>query len=138
MNILDSNLDLKKCFPLMKQLRPHLTLENFEQQVERQIHSSGYTLAALEVNNELKSLIGFRVTEYLAWGKILYIDDLVTDVGNMGKGYAGTLLDWVFKKGVALNCQQIHLDSGYQRYDAHRLYLNKKMKIVGHHFCKEV
>jgi hypothetical protein len=62
----------------------------------------------------------------------------VTDQTNVGKGYAGALLDWVFEKAKELGCQQIHLDSGYQRHAAHRLYLNKKMKMVCHHFSKEI
>jgi GNAT superfamily N-acetyltransferase len=133
-----SESDFEKCYPLIQQLRPHLELASFKDQVRRQIQLSGYTLAVLEVDDEMRAAIGFRVTEYLAWGKVLYIDDLVTDQINLGKGYAGALLDWVSEKGKELGCKQIHLDSGYQRHAAHRLYLNKKMKMVCHHFSKEV
>ena len=30
---------------------------------------------------------------------------------------------------------QVHLDSGPQRHDAHRLYLNHGFKIIGHHLA---
>ncbi len=136
--ILTIEADIERCFPLMSQLRPHLDLEHFKVQVGRQIQSAGYTLVIVEVDNIFTAAMGFRVTEYLAWGKVLYIDDLVTDRECRGKGYAGSLLDWVFERAKALGCQQIHLDSGYQRNDAHRLYLNKKMKMVCHHFSREI
>lgn len=33
---------------------------------------------------------------------------------------------------------QIQLDSGLQRHDAHRLYLNYGFKIIGHHFSLDL
>ena len=32
-------------------------------------------------------------------------------------------------------CAQFHLDSGVQRFDAHRFYLHKGMNISAHHFA---
>ncbi len=38
------------------------------------------------------------------------------------------------EKGI----KAIHPNSADHRYDAHRFYLNKKMKIIAHHFRLEV
>jgi hypothetical protein len=42
---------------------------------------------------------------------------------------------WVIEQGKLGGCDQVHLDSGPQRHDAHRLYLNHGMKIIGYHFA---
>lgn len=33
-------------------------------------------------------------------------------------------------------CKALDLDSGVQRYDAHRFYLREQMSILSHHFAK--
>ena len=35
-------------------------------------------------------------------------------------------------------CDMLHLDSGVQRFDAHRFYLNKRMMLGAHHFNIDV
>ena len=126
--------EIRNCFPVMQQLRQHLDLPRFVEQVENQMRNAGYVLAYLDEDGEIKAAIGYRVTSFLAWGRVFYIDDLITDGANRGKGYAGALLDWAFAKAREAQCDQVHLDSGFQRHEAHRLYLNKKMRLASHHF----
>ena len=119
----------------MHQLRPHLTSEQaFVEQVQRQL-KEGYHLAYIEADGEVKALVGFRFLEFLAWGKVCYIDDLITDSETRRNGHGGKLLKWVIEQAKKENCDQVHLDSGPQRLDAHRLYLNHGFKIIGHHFA---
>ncbi|HEY4832774.1 MAG TPA: GNAT family N-acetyltransferase [Waddliaceae bacterium] len=126
---------IKQCYKLMRQLRPHLVKESdFIEQVQRQI-TSGYCLVYLAEHKKVKALAGFRFLEFLAWGKILYIDDLVTDSEARGSGYGSKLLKWVIEQGRIRDCDQVHLDSGVLRHDAHRLYLNHRFIISGHHFA---
>ena len=129
--------DLRRCFPVMHELRPHLTEQVFMTQVPRQL-LQGYHLVSLEENGSVKALAGFRVLEFLAWGKVLYIDDLITATSARKKGYGGKLLQWVIEQAKAQNCDQVHLDSGPQRHDAHRLYLNHGFKLNSHHFALEL
>lgn len=127
--------EIASCFPVMKQLRAHLTdSEAFVQQIKRQMEN-GYQLAYLH-NEKICAVAGFRFLEFLAWGKILYLDDLITDSDSRNHGYGGQLLTWVIDQAKQKKCNQLHLDSGYfQRDDAHRLYLNHGFKIVAHHFA---
>lgn len=128
-----SREEIERCFPVMRELRPHLQEKLFAEQVTKQMRE-GYRLVSLEMGKEVKALAGFRILTFLAWGRVLYIDDLVTDSQARKKGYAGKLLKWVLTQAKLANCDQVHLDSGPQRHDAHRLYLNQGMKIIGHHF----
>lgn len=126
---------IRSCYPVMHQLRPHLASEQaFVDQVLRQLQE-GYHLAYIQDNGKVRALAGFRFLEFLAWGKVLYIDDLVSDVATRRSGYGGKILKWVIHEAKQANCDQVHLDSGPQRHDAHRLYLNHDFKIIGHHFA---
>ena len=126
---------IRSCYSVMRQLRPHLTNEQaFVEQVQRQL-SEGYYLAYCKDEGEVRGVVGFRYLEFLAWGKVLYIDDLITDAEARRNGYGGKLLTWAIEQGKKAHCGQIHLDSGPQRHDAHRLYLNHRFKIVAHHFA---
>jgi hypothetical protein len=47
-------------------------------------------------------------------------------------------LDYVLEEAKKQELQSIHLDSGHQRHDAHRLYLNFGFSITSHHFAMEL
>jgi hypothetical protein len=122
-----------RCFPVMSQLRPHLRESEFVERVCRQ-QQQGYRLAYLEAGGQIRSLAGYRFLEFLAWGRICYVDDLITDAASRSQGFAGALFDWVLASAREANCDQFHLDSGVQRFDAHRFYLTRRMIISCHHF----
>lgn len=118
----------------MAELRPHVRPEDFLLRVKRQSESGGYKLAFL-TDGEVKAVAGFRISERLAWGKFLYLDDLVTKSTDRSKGYGGELFDWLVEYARAEGCEEFHLNSRVQRFDAHRFYLNKRMFIECHHFA---
>ena len=130
----ESEADIKRCFPVMVQLRPHLTSDEFTLGAKRQSQQEGYQLAYLEDANEIKAVAGFRVSEMLSRGRFLYVDDLVTDHDSRSKGYGDFLFDWLVEYAKSQNCCHLELDSGVQRVDAHRFYFRKRMQISGYHF----
>ena len=130
----ESDVDIDRCYPVMRELRPHLDSATFAAQVRRQM-GDGYRLAFVEDDGEAKAVAGFRFLEFLAWGRILYVDDLVTLAGERSKGFGEQLFDWLVARAVENGCDQLHLDSGVQRFGAHRFYLRKRMDITAHHFA---
>ncbi len=126
--------ELQLCYPVMAELRPHVAADEFVRRVNRQAELAGYKLAYL-MDGEVKAVAGFRISECLAWGKFLYVDDLVAQSAARSKGYGGALLDWLVEYAKAEGCAQFHLDSGVQRFAAHRFYLIKRMIIDCHHFA---
>lgn len=135
--IANTGQEIRRCYKVMNQLRPQLDDETaFVEQVQRQI-IHGYHLAFLE-DSDVIALAGFRFLEFLAWGKILYIDDLITCSKARKLGYGNFLMNWLIQLAKERQCDQIHLDSGPQRYDAHRLYIKHKMKIMGYHFALDL
>ena len=127
--------DILKCFDVLKALRPHLEQETYLATVQEMI-TEGYQLAFIEEGGKAAAAIGFRYQQYLFNGKHFYIDDLSTLPESRGKGYGGMLLDHVAALAKEKGFKTITLDSGHQRYDAHRLYLNKGFLITAHHFVK--
>jgi GNAT superfamily N-acetyltransferase len=131
--------EITACFPAIHELRPHLSEAEFVAQVQRrQMQNHGYTLVYLTVGDQVVAAAGYRIAEYLAWGRILYVDDLICRSAFRKHGYGGKLLDWLLEKAEELSCAQFHLDSGVHRHDAHRLYLGRKLHISSHHFSKEL
>ena len=129
--------DLKKCLEVIQALRPHLTFARFLSLIP-EMKKESYRLAFIEENGKAVSACGFRYMTTLFEGKYIYIDDLSTLLEARGKGHAGALFDYVVEIAKKEGLPAVHLDSGHQRFDAHRLYLNKGMKIVYHHFRLEI
>lgn len=133
-----SEHETRRCFPVMQQLRPSFDLMSFLNQVEVQA-TTGYQLAYVESESAtVLAVAGFVIGTKLAWGKHLYIDDLVTDADHRSTGAGKVLLDFLLDYASEQGCQQLHLDSGVQRFDAHRFYLREKMHISSHHFHIEL
>ena len=126
-------------YTTMLELRPHLaSLEAFVAQVNERQRPQGYRLVGVfeDGGEEPVAVAGFRITDHLAWGHCLYVDDLVTRASRRGRGYAGQLFTWLYAEAERLGCEQFHLDSGFQRLDAHRFYHNQGLHITSLHFAR--
>lgn len=131
--IATTDSEIVACYPVMRELRPHIAESQFLARVRSQ-QNTGYRLALLQQAESVIAVAGFRVGENLAWGRFLYIDDLVTLSTHRSKGFGASLLSWLREFAVKENCAQIHLDSGAHRKDAHRFYEREGMSIAGFHF----
>lgn len=129
--------DYKKCWQVVKELRPHLSDQEYLEMIS-EMEKETYSIIFIEENGMAISFCGFRYVTMLHRGKSIYIDDLATLPQGRGKGYGATLLKFVINKAKAEMLQSIHLDSGHQRYEAHRLYLNHGFKITSHHFALDL
>lgn len=132
--IANTDAEIEACFPPFSFLRPHMEKDKFLPQVRRQ-QAQAYQILALKHEGAIKSAAGFRFAEFLAWGKVLYIDDLTTLPEATSQGFAGALLDWLIDHARSSQCHGVHLDSGYARHVAHRLYLRKGFQLSSHHFA---
>ena len=113
---------------VMRQLRPHIAVENYLPTVRRMMATDRFRLAAVRVGGIVRAVAGYRVTEMLFCGRILYVDDLITDERTRSKGHGKRLLNWLQEEARAQNCAELHLDSGVHRAGAHRFYFCWKWK----------
>jgi GNAT superfamily N-acetyltransferase len=130
--------EIQACFPALYELRPYLLEKSFVEQIDRQMRNHGYVLVYIASQDQVVAAAGYRVVEYLAWGRTFYVDDLISRSAFRKQGYGGQLLDWLLEKARELSCDQFHLDSGVHRHDAHRLYLSRKLQITSHHLSREL
>ena len=139
MNIIcaTSEPEIAACYHVFRVLRPRLIEADFVSRVRRQ-QSEGYCLVYTSDAECVVAAAGYRFLEFLAWGRVLYVDDLITHPDKRGAGCGGALMDWLIAQGREKNCDELHLDSGYQRQDAHRLYLNKGLQLGCHHFSMKL
>jgi GNAT superfamily N-acetyltransferase len=129
--------DVAGCFRVFSVLRPHLDEGQFIARLQAQV-KEGYQIAYVKVDGEVGAAAGYRVAHFLAWGKVLYVDDLVTHPEQRNRGLGGVLMDWLLEQAKKLCCDEVHLDTGFQRHGAHRLYLNKGFVLSCHHMSTKV
>ncbi len=125
--------EISDCYLVMAELRPHIRPDEFLPMVKRLTKIAGFQLAYL-TDGEIKAVAGFRISEWLAGGKYLDIEDLVAKSGERSKGYGGELFDWLVEHARDNNCLQVRLVSRVNRLDAHRFYLRKGMNLEAHYF----
>jgi len=123
----------------MLELRTEIGTEpEFVARVNDVQRAEGYRLVGSFADGDAQAVAaaGFRTALFLAWGFALYVDDLSSRPGFRRQGHSGALLDWLLAEARRLGCAQLHLDSGVgpDREEAHRLYLNKRLRISCHHF----
>ena len=132
-----SDADIQACYPVMSQLRPHVSQSDWLPRIRR-MEKDGFRLAAVREGGAVRAVAGFRVFENLFAGRVLYVDDLVTDQQTRSHGHGKALLDWLADRARAEHCATLELDSGTQRVDAHRFYLRERMNIICFHFARKL
>jgi GNAT superfamily N-acetyltransferase len=132
-----TDFDIRKVYPVMRELRPHVaSAEDFLARVRRQQAQSGWRLIFVEDEGAPVAAAGFRISEWLAWGKALYVDDLICLESHRGRGFAEALMRWMEAEARVQGCAQFHLDSGTHRLPAHRFYHRLGLGITSFHFQK--
>lgn len=112
---------LAQVYPLIHQLRQHLSLEEYIAHVEAMI-PNGYKVACLFENGDPVAYAGFAEQLNLYYGHHVWVYDLVTEAKKRGGGYGKILLSYIEKwaKDNALSC--VALSSGLEKERAHRFY----------------
>lgn len=128
-----SEAEIQAACEVLLELRTQYNKTSILEAVKAQMEQ-GYQLAYVEHQEKVMAVAGFVISYKLAWGKHIYVDDLVTRPDQTAKGYGAYLMNWLKEYGREQDCQQLHLDSGVQRFDAHRFYMKQGFKIASHHF----
>nr|WP_087018258.1 GNAT family N-acetyltransferase [Thaumasiovibrio subtropicus] len=129
--------EIDPLIPLLLQLRPQYSAEELKALIEVQ-RELGYQLVYVKDSDKVISVAGFAINQKLSWGRAIYVDDLITDEVARNRGAGKLLIDWIKSYAKDNHCQQVHLDSGVQRFDAHKFYLREGFKIASHHFSYDI
>jgi GNAT superfamily N-acetyltransferase len=127
--------EVEACFPAISTLRPHLDAETFVALVHRLGASTGLRIAYLD-DGGIQCVAGFRISEWLAGGRYLEIEDLASIVKSRGHG--GQLFDWLVDLARSESCDHLRLVSRVHRTDAHRFYERKGMVKEAYYFSMKL
>lgn len=133
---LEHDRDLLHCFPLIQELRPHLTdATAFVAQVHRQAKQGYRVLAALH-DDVVQGLAGYRLQENLLYGPFLYVDDLITTADARSHGVGAALLTALRDEARRQGCAHFVLDTGLANALGQRFYYRQGLLAKGLHFCQ--
>lgn len=134
-----TDAELLLCRDAILELRPHISVDEYLAKAKLLLSEGAQMIYVLD-KGTAPAVSVFRMNYYFYRGKNIYIDDISTLPAARGKGYAGKLLDFIIQYAKDNGCANVHLDSGYgaDRYNAHRLYLNKGFHLASHHFVLDL
>ncbi len=139
LNELTTPVEFKAAYPVMAELRDHLTEKEYLRRITR-MQDEGYRLLALrDDTGDIVALAGFKIFVTLYAGNTLHVYDLVTASAARSRGYGQTMMEHIYTLGRENNCDAVTLDSGLQRLDAHRFYETKAdIHKMGYAFRKDL
>lgn len=130
--------DLRRAWPVMRELRGHLSEERWLELVDA-MAPEGYRLLALEDDGAIQALAGLRLGTNLYYGRHVWVDELVTAPAARSLGHGRALLAHVEELAVAEGCEVVGLSSGLKRVDAHRFYeQHMHYDRAGYVFTKQI
>lgn len=134
----ESDADVQACFPLMRELRPHLASPgDFIARVRRQA-AEGYRLLVAWEDGTPVALGGYRIVEMLVRGRFLYVDDLVTTEAARGQGLCARVLRALAEEARAAGLPALVLDTAIDNTSAHRFYEREGMRMVARRYAMDL
>ena len=124
-----SDTEILAAYPVLRQLRSKL-VESEVVATVRRMEAQGFELIVLR-DPIVRAVAGYRELEMLATGRMLYVDDLVTDEQFRSRGYGKQLLDWLVAEARRRKCHSIELLS---RPEAEAFYRRHGMVEIGRYF----
>ncbi len=128
--------DLRACFPVMRELRPHLASpEELVERVQRQF-DQGYRLLTARAGGAVVGAAGYRVQENLMRGRFCYVDDLVVAAPHRRGGLGAGLLGAVAALARAGGIDRLVLDTALDNLFGQRFYFRYGMLPAALRFSK--
>lgn len=123
--------------PLIRALRPGLSERDF---AGFAVAAAGQGLTFTVARDGRGACVGVATHRLLetSRGRLLQVDDLVTDPGRRSAGVGARLLAEVTERARRAGCTRIELDSGVSNHGAHRFYHAARMSIVALHFSRRL
>jgi len=105
--------DVRQCWLAFHELRPHLQSEDeFVERWRKQVEE-GYQIIYVKDGDKVVAAAGYRFLNTMAWGHILYIDDLVALQTSQRTDLGTLLLRHLQNEARERGCEAVHVDTGY-------------------------
>jgi len=128
-----ADADFRAAAALIRELRPLREVEEILAAIRR-LRPAGYRIFVFERAGAILGSAGFRLGENIAWGRHLYVDDLVVHPTERSQGVGAALLAALRAEGRRLGCAELHLDTNVSRTGAHRFYEREGLEWTSRHY----
>jgi len=133
-----SKADLERCFPVMKELRPHLSIEEFFSIYDQAHFADGYEIVAIEEQGQIMAVMGYLFLSDFVRGKHVYIDDLVATESARSLGMGAELLKFAEKIAAETQCKALRLCTGIENERGVRFYERNGWTKRAYAFAKKL
>ncbi|WP_374076064.1 GNAT family N-acetyltransferase [Bdellovibrio bacteriovorus] len=106
--------DLERCYPIMKELRPHLSFEEYIAIYNEAHIADGYEIVAIEDKGQIMAVMGYRFLSDYVRGRHVYVDDLVSTEKARSQGLGAELLKFAEEIAKASGCSTLRLCTGIE------------------------
>ncbi|MGZ3773059.1 MAG: GNAT family N-acetyltransferase [Pseudobdellovibrionaceae bacterium] len=130
--------DVKNLYPLIKELRVNLSLEDFLGIYEYANTKNDYQIVAIEKEQTVIALMGYRILYDFVHGKHLYIDDLIITKVERNKGYGRILLTYAETIAKESQCNGLRLCTGIDNENGKKFYERQNWKLRAVVFKKKL
>ncbi|MGE4133320.1 MAG: GNAT family N-acetyltransferase [Bdellovibrionales bacterium] len=118
----DNAGDLERCYPVIKELRPHLTFEQYIEIYQDSHRADGYEIVAIESAGRILAVMGYRYLSDFVRGRHLYVDDLVSTESMRSQGLGAELLQYAEGLAKENGCKSLRLCTGVENERAMTFY----------------
>ncbi|MBL7764648.1 MAG: GNAT family N-acetyltransferase [Chitinophagaceae bacterium] len=124
-------------FPLIKELSPKLTEEDYRQHISEMV-LNGYAQIIAEADHHIIAVSGFWIGTKLYCGRYLEIDNFVVLETHRSQQIGAQMLKLLEEEAIRQNCKVMMLDAYVQNSRAHRFYYRHGFAVKGFHFIRKV
>jgi len=134
---LTSEADFRNAYPVLSQLRDHLTMDEYFTRL-KQMRETGYRLFARYEGDDIVGVVGAAKRLNFYNGPHIFVYDLVTDEERRKEGFGTELLEFVHTWANRESCEYVALESGLWRDQTHRFYEELGYEKFCYSFRKEI
>lgn len=140
MELCSNEEQLRAAYPVMKQLRTHLTEDEYLEKVKQCQSEANYQLYAYKnEQGQVCACCGVMPMPTLYYDRCLWVCELVVDEACRSQGIGAKVLEQLTDIAEAGGYNEIALSSGLQRSDAHRFYEERAgFQKVSYSFKKDL
>ncbi len=120
--IIKTKADLERCYPVMKELRPHLSFNDYISIYEQSHARDEYEIVAIEVDSQILAVMGYRFLSDYVRGKHIYVDDLVSTEKARSQGLGAELLKFAESVAEETGCKSLRLCTGIENERGAKFY----------------
>ena len=119
---IETEIDFERSFPVMRELRPHLSFTEFKEIYNQARNANGYQIIVVEQGGQIVALMGYRYLSDFVRGRHLYIDDLVVTEHSRSQKIGAELLRKAEEIARKENCRTLRLCTGFENVRGIKFY----------------